>query len=125
VALNNLAWLLAQHSKDAGKHQEALGFIERAIDGIGRRVDLMDTRGLVRLKLGQNEAALADFREAVANAPTAGNLFHLAYAHYKTRDKNNAFKVFKQAQEQGLQASNLHPCEQDDYQRLRVELNVR
>lgn len=125
VALNNLAWLLAQHSNDARKYQEALVLIEEAVDGIGRRADLMDTRGLIYLKLGQNENALADFREAVANVPTAANLFHLACAHYKVHDKNNAAKVLKHAQEQGLQANNLHPSEQDEYQKLLLELKIR
>jgi tetratricopeptide (TPR) repeat protein len=125
VALNNLAWLLAQRSSDPHKHREALLRIEAAVAGIGRRADLLDTRGLVHLKLGQNAAALSDFREAAADMPTPTHLFHLARAHYKASDKTNASKVLKQAQEQGLQASVLHPSEQGEYQKLLMELKVR
>jgi tetratricopeptide (TPR) repeat protein len=125
VALNNLAWLLAQRSNDPRKHREALEYVEEAVNGIGRRADLMDTRGMVYMKLGQHTDALNDFRAAANDLPTAANLFHLARAHYKVSDKSNASKILKQAQEQGLQASVLHPSEQDDYQRLLMELNVR
>jgi len=125
IALNNLAWLLAQRSSDPHKVQEALTKIESAVNGIGRRADLLDTRGLVYLKLGQESAALADFREASADMPTPSHLFHLARAHYQARDKIAAFKVFKQAKENGLQASSLHPVEQESYQRLLEELKIR
>jgi Tfp pilus assembly protein PilF len=125
VALNNLAWLLVQRSSDPQKVQEALTKIESAVTGIGRRADLIDTRGLVYLKLGQENAALADFREATADMPSPAHLFHLARAHYQVRDKTTAFKVLKQAKEQGLQASALHPVEQESYQRLLEQLKVR
>jgi tetratricopeptide (TPR) repeat protein len=125
VALDNLAWLLAQRSSDRRKHQEALTHIESAVNGIGRRADLIDTRGLVRMKLGQDAAALADFREAAADLPTPSHLFHLARAHYQARDKTNASKVLKQAQDQGLQASLLHPSEQSEYRKMLMELKVR
>ncbi|MGH7224383.1 MAG: tetratricopeptide repeat protein, partial [Gemmataceae bacterium] len=117
VALNNLAWLLAQRSSDPHKHQEALARIEAAVAGIGRRADLLDTRGLVHMKLGQDAAALADFRAAAADTPSPAHLFHLARAHYKSSDKPNASKVLKVAQEHGLQASVLHPSEQSEYQK--------
>jgi tetratricopeptide (TPR) repeat protein len=125
VALNNLAWLLVQHSNDPEKHQEALQRIESAVAGIGRRADLLDTRGLVHMKLGHDAAALADFRDAAADMPSPAHLFHLARAHYKVSDKTNAFKVLKLAQEQGLQASLLHPSEQNEYQRMLMALKIR
>jgi tetratricopeptide (TPR) repeat protein len=125
VALNNLAWLLVQRSSDKDKHQEALLRIETAISGVGRRADLLDTRGLVQMKLGNEAAALADFREAAADLPSPAHLFHLARAHYKTSDKTSAFKVLKQAQEQGLQANLLHPSEQSEYQRMLTDLKIR
>lgn len=125
VALNNLAWLLAQRSSDPEKHREALARIESAVAGVGRRADLLDTRGLIHMKLGDNAAALADFRAAAADMPSPAHLFHLARAHYKSSDKTNAFKVLKLAQEQGLQASLLHPSEQSEYRRMLTELKIR
>jgi hypothetical protein len=125
VALNNLAWLLAQHASEPDKLQEALTTIDAAVNGIGRRADLIDTRGLVRMRLNQDAAALADFRDAVADMPTPAHLFHLARAHYKSQDKSNAYKILKQAKEQGLQASVLHPVEQKDYRDLLEALKIR
>ncbi len=125
VALNNLAWLLAQRSSDQVKIQEALVRIEAAVNGIGKRADLIDTRGLVYMKMGQDAAALNDFREAAADAPSPAHLFHLARAHYKASDRGNASKILKQAQEQGLQASILHPSEQDVYQKMVNDLKIR
>jgi tetratricopeptide (TPR) repeat protein len=127
VALNNLAWLLAQHASEPDKVQEALTRIEAAVNGIGRRADLIDTRGLVYLRLNQDSAALADFRDAVADMPTPAHLFHLARAHYKAQDKTNAIKILKEAKKNGLddQASVLHPVEQKDYKRLLEELKIR
>lgn len=125
VALNNLAWLLVQRSSDPHKHQEALLRIEAAVGGIGRRADLLDTRGLVYLKLGQDASALADFREAATDMPSPAHLFHLARAHYRVRDKTNASKVLKQAQEQGLQASLLHPSEHGAYRKMLRALKIR
>ncbi len=75
VALNNLAFLLSQQT---GQGREALTYIETAVNGIGRRADLLDTRGSVELALGQTQTALADFTEAVNDAPTGTRLFHLA-----------------------------------------------
>jgi tetratricopeptide (TPR) repeat protein len=125
VALNNLAWLLVQRSGDRRKHEEALTRIESAVSGFGRRADLIDTRGMVYLKLGQESAALVDFRDAVADMPTPARLFHLARAHYQGRDKTNAVKILKRAKEQGLQANLLHPGEQSAYQKMLMELKVR
>jgi tetratricopeptide (TPR) repeat protein len=125
VALNNLAWLLAQHASESDKLQEALTRIEAAVNGIGRRADLIDTRGLVYLRLNQDAAALTDFRDAVADMPTPAHYFHLARAHYKAQDKANAIKVLKDAEKHGLQANVLHPVEQKDYQKLLEELKIR
>jgi Tfp pilus assembly protein PilF len=125
VALNNLAWLLAQHASEQDKLQEALTTIDAAVNGIGQRADLIDTRGLVRMRLTQDAAALADFRAAVADMPTPAHLFHLARAHYQSQDKSNAYKVLKRAKDQGLQASAQHPVEQKDYRDLLDALKIR
>src|SRR5262249_17573834 len=94
VALNNLAWLLAHRDGGAG---EALQHIESAVAGIGRRADLLDTRGLVYLKLGKHDAALADFKEANDDAPTPTRQFHLAKALYESKNRAAALDVLKRA----------------------------
>ncbi|HVS37046.1 MAG TPA: hypothetical protein VMS17_15910, partial [Gemmataceae bacterium] len=123
VALNNLAWLLAQRT---GQGREALEYIQAAVNGIGRRADLLDTRGSVELRLGDTQAALADFTEAVSDAPTGPRLFHLARAQYEARDRESAAKTLQKAKNDfGLQPSNVHPTEQEFCQTLMNELKVR
>jgi cellulose synthase operon protein C len=123
VALNNLAWLL---SDKTGQGREALKYAEAAVNGMGRRADLLDTRGLVELNLGNNEAALADFTEASNDSPTGARLFHLARAQYKARDRDAAMRTLRKARTDfGLEPARLHPTEQEVCQTLMNELKVR
>jgi tetratricopeptide (TPR) repeat protein len=122
VALNNLAWLLAQRNGDG---QEALRHINTALAGFGRRSELLDTRGIVYLALGRHDDALNDLKEVAADAPSASRLFHLARAHYEARDRESAARVLRRAQEMGLKADLLHPVEQKTCDRLMAELQLK
>ncbi|MFO0842183.1 MAG: tetratricopeptide repeat protein [Gemmataceae bacterium] len=122
VALNNLAWLLAHRSGEAGV---ALEHINKAVSGMGRRPDLLDTRGVIHLALRDTARALADLREASAEEPTPVRLFHLAKAHHADRDTTRAREVLRQAKEKGLQVAQLHPVEQDAARRLLDEYGIR
>jgi tetratricopeptide (TPR) repeat protein len=122
VALNNLAWLLAHRE---GGAPEALQHIQAAVNGIGRRADLLDTRGLVYLRLGKHDAALADFREANEDAPTPTRQFHLAKAYYDSRNRAAAMDVLKKAIVQGKLPQDVHPTEQDECRQLLEQLNIR
>ena len=121
VALNNLAWLLSQQT---GQGAEALQYIEAAVNGIGRRADLLDTRGSVGLAWARR-SGLADFTEAVNDAPTGTRLFHLA-RRSTARDREAAVKTLQKAKADfGLQPSSVHPTEQQFCQTLMTELKVR
>jgi tetratricopeptide (TPR) repeat protein len=122
VALNNLAWLLALHKGDA---DEALRHIERAVSGMGRRADLLDTRGLVHLKLRHGAQALADFEEATGEAPTPTRLYHLARAYHLAGKRDRAREALRKAKAGGLQAARLHPVEQDDCRELLKEYELQ
>jgi tetratricopeptide (TPR) repeat protein len=123
VALNNLAWLLAQRSADGAA---ALEYVTAAINGLGRRADLLDTRGLVHLALNQPDKAVADLKAATAEAPTPTRLFHLARAYYLSKDRSAAAKVLTEARDRhGLKLRALHPIEQETCQRLGADLNVK
>jgi tetratricopeptide (TPR) repeat protein len=122
VALNNLAWLLAHKT---GEGDEALERINTAVSGMGRQADLLDTRGVVYLALGRTEEALADFREATAEAASPARLFHLARAHLKARDNASARKALGQALTRGLKAENLHPVEQAMCRQVLQELQMQ
>jgi tetratricopeptide (TPR) repeat protein len=122
VALNNLAWLLAHRS---GEEAKALPLIETAVQGQGRRADLLDTRGVVLLKLGRTDAALADLKEAVADVRTPSRLFHLARAHQQAKDRDTALKVLREAKESGLKPSDLHPVEQQACRQMLAEFGLQ
>jgi tetratricopeptide (TPR) repeat protein len=109
VALNNLAWLLAHGH---GSTREALQHIDRAVNGMGRRADLLDTRGLVHLALGDTPQALADLKEATSEGPAPSRLFHLARVYDKQGNKDKAREALTEAKKKGLQVSTLHPVEQ-------------
>jgi tetratricopeptide (TPR) repeat protein len=122
VALNNLAWLLVQRDGDA---QEALKYITTAISGIGRRADLLDTRGLVHLALKDNEKAIADLKEAAADAGTPTRLFHLARAYHLNKEKKQAREKLIDAKSAGLEVSALHPIEQAAARELLNRYDLR
>jgi tetratricopeptide (TPR) repeat protein len=122
VALNNLAWLQALGT--GGDGQTALREINTAIAGMGRQSLLLDTRGLVYQQLGQNDKALADFKEAAEDAPTPTILFHLARAHHLAKDRNTAADILRQARKAGLDPAKLHPTEQMPCSSLMKELQI-
>jgi tetratricopeptide (TPR) repeat protein len=124
VALNNLAWLMVQRS-GAGAGEEALGYINRAVNGLGRRPDLLDTRALAHLALNQHEQAINDLKEATEEAPSPTRLFHLAQAYDKGRDRNRAQEVLREARRRGLKVAELHPVEQQKARELLVEYGIR
>ena len=123
VALNNLAWLLA---KQTGQGKQALTYIQAAVAGMGRRADLLDTRGEAELAVGDTQAAVADFTDATADAPSAARLFHLARAQYEAHDRDAAVRTLQRARSDfDLQPARLHPIEQQVCQSLLTELKVK
>ena len=121
VALNNLAWMLAHGGGDA---KEALGHIEKAVAGMGRRPDLLDTRGMIHLALKETGKAVADLKEASAEGTTPGRLFHLARAYDAGRDKASARAALKQAKEAGLSVARLHPVEQATAKKMLADYGM-
>lgn len=122
VALNNLAWM---YTLRQGKGAEAEKLIQLAIEGFGRRPELLDTRGLVRMKLGQTEQALADFKEAIDAAPTPTRYYHWARAYHQVNQHERARTMLVEARKHGLEASSLHPIEQHDCRKMLEEYKVR
>jgi tetratricopeptide (TPR) repeat protein len=78
VAMNNLASLLAEQP---GKAQEALRYIDQAIQIDGSRVELLDTKGMILVHQGRPADAVDLLEQAAATEgadPRFG--FHLAVA---------------------------------------------
>jgi tetratricopeptide (TPR) repeat protein len=122
MALNNLAWLLAYKR---GKAAEGLRHINHAIEVLGPRAELLDTRAVVYLAQGEAAPAIADLERATADAPSPGRYFHLARAFKKARQSTRALDAFKKARAAGLELKRLHPAERAAYDRIANQLDQR
>lgn len=119
VALNNLAWMLAQQD---GGGPEALSLIQRAIEQHGARPELLDTRAVVYLALGNAAAAVRDLEHAIREAPTPTRYFHLTRAHHLAKDAAAARVALERAGELGLDVQRLHPSDQRAYEAVVPDL---
>ncbi len=75
VALNNLAYMLAPRP-DAT--EQALKYVDRAIEVNGPTGELLDTRARVYIARGDMDKAVDDLTLAIEQAPTSLRYFHLA-----------------------------------------------
>jgi Tfp pilus assembly protein PilF len=117
---NNLAYVLALTGDKAG-YTEALQAIEQAIRTIGPQSDLLDTRGLLLIQLGDYAKAERDLADAVL-IPSASKYFRLAYAQFKLGKTDEATASIRKARQRGLKLRELSPPEQAYYEQLRVAL---
>ena len=124
IALNNLAWLVAVSK---GNHEEVLKHIDTAIERLGRRGDLLDTRGLVNLALNRTGPALADLQEAVNESatPSPTRLFHLCKRTTRRATKSRAEQTLRQGAERRLEVSAQHPLERAALRRLLEAYDIR
>jgi len=112
--LNNLAWLLALKE---GNGDEALKHVQSAIDLRGPMPKLLDTRGIIYVKLGKHKEAVDDLEEVVAQAPSAVSYFHLAQA-FSATNQHAAAAAFQEARNRGLDRE-IDPLERNAYLQLR------
>jgi tetratricopeptide (TPR) repeat protein len=122
VALNNLSWILALKPRKA---EEALGYINQAIEIAGPMAHLLDTRAVVYLALEQSGSAIADLENALADSPSAFRYFHLARAHRMAGHLEAAAEAFRKAAESGLEPDQLHPAERLAFREMRREYDSK
>jgi tetratricopeptide (TPR) repeat protein len=131
MALNNLAWLKALDPKKPNC-MEALALIDRAIKLVGETPELLDTRAVIRLSMTPQPM----FREAIVDLenvtqqikePKASHYFHLAWAYSLDRDRKESLQKakvsFKKAEDEGLNAKNVHPLEKDVFKIVATRLS--
>jgi tetratricopeptide (TPR) repeat protein len=97
AARNNLAWVLA---KDLGKPADGLNEVDRVIREVGQVHQVLDTRGMILLKLGRIDEAIADFEKSTKIAPTATHQIHLARAYAqagRVDDRKRTLEAAKRA----------------------------
>jgi predicted Zn-dependent protease len=119
--LNNLAWLLAIQGD--GRGPEALALIQKAIELDGERSDLLDTRGVAHLAMGQADLAIQDLEDAIVGAPPSAEMqYHLARAYLLAGKRSEAAKALRVAESLGLTADTLHPLERKAFDQVRGDL---
>lgn len=119
AAFNNLAFQLAAPETAP----EAKKLIDTAIDMLGPHPDLLDTRALIQLSLGDDAAAVADMRQAVLQ-PSEVKYLHLAYAEMRVGDLAAARRALEQGIAKGLSADRLSPADRSRLEELRQKVDV-
>jgi hypothetical protein len=119
MVANNLAFQLAVPATAS----EAKKLITTAIGTLGPHPDLLDTRALVHLALGDDAAAVADMRQAVLQ-PSDVKFLHLAYAEMRVGDMKAARQALEQGIKKGLSAEKLSPTDQARLEELREKVDV-
>jgi tetratricopeptide (TPR) repeat protein len=120
VALNNLAYLLALKE---GQHKTSLELLKHAIDVAGPVPELLDSRALIHLSMGQSALAIKDLQEAIEDTPMPVACFHLAQAHHMTKNRAAAVIALRKAKKAGLKVEQLHALERPAYRTLQAELD--
>jgi cellulose synthase operon protein C len=118
-ALNNLAYLLALRKKNLA---EAQTLIERAIAQVGPRGPFLDSRAIVELASGRQDAALADSERAASESASAVYFFHQARVRLVSGQPDAARASMQKALALGLTATTIHPLEAGAYQELEIRL---
>ena len=84
TALNNLAAILGEQPQ---KQEEALRYVNQAIEILGPQPQLLDTKAMIYLFAGKPEEAARLLEEVVLTPnPDPRYLFHLAAAYYRKND---------------------------------------
>ncbi len=109
--LNNMAWTLCE---GLHKTDEALTRIEQAISREGVNPQFLDTRGVVRGRLGMDEQAIADLELSVKGDPSPTTYFHLARAYLKAGKTDESRRCRDLALKAKFDAATLDPTDRSE-----------
>ncbi len=120
ASLNNVAFILAEQKKDLA---EALEFVNEAVHVFGPKSDVLDTRGVVYIMMGNYPEAVHDLTVAMSVAePAPIKLLHLAMAQDLAGDKQGARATLKRSKERKLDSKMLGTLEREFYDKLQTDL---
>jgi tetratricopeptide (TPR) repeat protein len=94
VALNNLAYLLAEYRKQP---DTALKFAERAVELAPDDPNCLDTLGWILYRKGLYSPAIPYLKRAITQSPNAILKYHLAMAYAKSGARNSAQQTLARA----------------------------
>lgn len=95
-ALNALGFTLADRTD---RHQEALGYLEKAIQILPDDAAVIDSMGWVLYRLGQYDESIRYLRKALSKMNDAEIVAHLGEVLWVSGNKQEAIKVWSQGQE--------------------------
>ncbi len=133
VALNNLAWLLAMRNDNPA---EGLPLINQALEESGTQASMLDTRAVIQLAQGRDQAqkgdnagaiasydkAMEDLTSAISLTPEPAMYFHLAQAHLLKDQIEEARQIFEEGTRKGLTRNRLDPLERAAYDQAAAQL---
>lgn len=110
--LNNMAWTL---SEDMNRPKEALDWVDQAIKRAGAQPGVLDTRGVILTRLDRLDEAIHDLEAAAKDSRDGSLYFHLARAHLKKGNADEARKYRELAAATGLTREQLQPSERPEW----------
>lgn len=122
AVLNNLAYMIALGAAEPQSPNEADMLLQEAIDILGPRSDILDTRATIWIGRGEFQAAVDDMELAVTDGPTASKYFHKAQAHMGLGQKTQALAAWEKAEDLGLTRESLGRLEADQYDKLAKQI---
>ncbi len=117
--LNNCAWIL---SEELGRPADGLDRIEKVIAKAGVQPHTLDTRGVIRLRLGRGDAAIADLEAAAGAIPSGPICYHLARAYLAAGRPKDAAGTLARARAAGLKAEQLQTSERGEMARIMASI---
>ncbi|MDA0832297.1 MAG: tetratricopeptide repeat protein [Planctomycetota bacterium] len=119
IAMNNLAWLLAMEKSNLDEAEE---LIDRAIQIAGPIADLLDTKGVIQLMMGNHQQAISSFEKSGQESDSPSRRFHLALAYAGTDKLDAARFHLDEAIRMGLKESSLDDKEALLFRALQEQL---
>lgn len=121
-ALNNMAFVLSLTENEEGSRAQAA--IERISPTAFELPVVMDTRGLVLMKMGKLSEAEEAFESSLDKQFDAGCLVHLAVAQLRRGEVDDSKKSFIRLSRELKDLGKLHPLDRKLYDWLVDELGV-
>jgi tetratricopeptide (TPR) repeat protein len=121
-AANNMAFLVALQGAKKEDLTLALKYVNQAIDVMGPISDILDTRALIYISLGQFADAVADMQMAVKMNITPSKYFHLAEAQLGAGDQKGAKATWELAKQQGFKPESVPKPEQGRLQQFMKQM---
>ncbi len=109
--LNNMAWTLCEGQHD---YDEALARVDELIRREGTAAAFLDTRGVILMRLGRLDEAIANLEDSARRMPDPATYFHLARAYLKAGKAADHARVRDLARKGKLDPTTLDPADLAD-----------